>query len=260
MKYFWKHTEAGVKKIASQAKLLIVLDFDGTLSPLAETPGQARLDPRFKAELKRLSALKGVSIFVLSGRALPVVKKMVGLKGIYYGGNHGMETVGKGFRYTDPKATQLKDVVKAVTKGLKVIFPTGSGVLIENKGLTASIHYRRLEGAGKRFFFKRMRVIKVLSKDLPVLWRKGHEVIEILPREAMHKGDAVIRLSKKLSCLVILAVGDDATDEDMFQALGSSGISIRVKPKRSSRAQYYLKGQMEVLRLLEFIRKSRRGL
>jgi trehalose-phosphatase len=258
MKYFWKHPETVAKKIASPAKLLIVLDFDGTLSPLAETPGQARLDPRFKAILKELSALKGVSIFVLSGRALPVVKKMVGLRGIYYGGNHGMETVGKDFRYTDPKATQLKDVVKAVTKGLKVIFPTGSGVLIENKGLTASIHYRQLEGVGKRFFFKRMHVVKVLSKDLPVLWRKGHEVIEILPREAMHKGDAVIRLSKKLSGPVTLAVGDDATDEDMFRALGSRGISIRVMPKLSSHAQYYLKGQQEVLQLLKFIGKYRR--
>ncbi|HOW89887.1 MAG TPA: trehalose-phosphatase, partial [Elusimicrobiales bacterium] len=71
------------------------------------------------------------------------------------------------------------------------------------------------------------------------------------------KGHALTRLAGKLGGPLCVAVGDDVTDEDMFEAAAGRGIAIRVGRKSGSKAGYFLRGQPEVLRLLRFIADSR---
>lgn len=256
MKPFWKHSEAVADALAGAPGLLVTLDFDGTLAALAETPGQARLEPAFRSVLKTLAASPGVSIFILSGRALPGLRRLVGLRGLYYGGNHGIEIEGPGFSWRDERAVKAKRLVAGIVSDLRERFPPGTGVLVENKLFSASVHYRNLKAAYERGFFSRMKALMAVRGE-SLYWRRGHKVFELVPRGAAHKGDAVILLARRLEATANLAVGDDLTDEDMFKALAGGGITVRVGRTSASKAGYFLPEQAEVLRLLRFIAAAR---
>ncbi|OGS08216.1 MAG: trehalose-phosphatase [Elusimicrobia bacterium RIFOXYA12_FULL_51_18] len=257
MKPFWKNSDEVGNRIASAPGLLVTLDFDGTLAALAETPGQAMLKPEFKKALRALAALPGVSVFILSGRAIESVRKLVGLRNLYYGGNHGIEIKGPGFVWRDACAAKARNLVARISVDMQERFPQGTGILVENKVFSASVHYRSLKASYRRGFFSRMKAL-ISAQGKELYWRNGHKVFELLPKGAAHKGSAVDRLSKQLGCSLNVAVGDDLTDEDMFNALAKKGITIRVGRKTGSSAGYFLARQDEVLRLLRFIITARR--
>ncbi|OGR81922.1 MAG: trehalose-phosphatase [Elusimicrobia bacterium GWC2_64_44] len=257
MKSFWKNSEALAARLAAAPALLVTLDFDGTLAALAETPAQARLEPAFRAALKALAASPGVFVFILSGRALRSVRGLVGLRALYYGGNHGIEIEGPGLSWRDAGAVKARGLVAGIAADLQERFPPGTGVLVENKAFSASVHYRNLRPAFKRGFFSRMKALLSVP-GAGLHWRRGHKVFELLPRGASHKGDAVALLARRLRAPLAVAVGDDLTDEDMFGALAGGGITVRVGRKALSKAVYFLSGQAEVLRLLRFIAAARK--
>jgi len=257
MKPFWKNSDEVANRLASAPGLLVTLDFDGTLAALAETPAQARLQPEFKAALRALSSLYGVSVFILSGRTLKSVSKLVGLRNLYYGGNHGIEIKGPGFAWRDASAAKARDLVAEIATDIQERFPPGTGVFVENKVFSASVHYRNLRAAYRRGFFSRMKAL-MFEQSRALYWRSGHKVFELLPKGAAHKGNAVERLARRLGCPLSVAVGDDLTDEDMFRALAGRGVTVRVGRKAGSKAGYFLPGQAEVLRLLRFITAARR--
>ncbi|MBI4801764.1 MAG: trehalose-phosphatase [Elusimicrobia bacterium] len=258
MKSFWKNSAVVSARLAAAPGLLVTLDFDGTLTALAQTPGQARLKPEFKAALRSLACAPGISVFILSGRALKNVRSLVGLPNLYYGGNHGMEIRGPGFAWRDAGAAKARELVAAIAADIQERFPPGAGVLVENKVFSASVHYRSLKADYRRGFFSRMKTL--MSAPSPTLyWRGGRKVFELLPRGAAHKGGAVKLLAGRLGCPVVATVGDDLTDEDMFMALPGRAITIRVGRKAGSKAGYFLTSQAEVLRLLHFITAARLG-
>lgn len=257
MKSFWKNSAAISTRLAASPKLLVTLDFDGTLATLAETPLRARLKPEFKTALRALAAAPGVSVFILSGRALKTVRSLVGLRNLYYGGNHGIEIQGPGFAWRDTGAAKALGLVAGIAADIQERFPPGTGVLVENKTFSASVHYRNLKAAYKRGFFNRMKVI-MSAQSKTFHWRSGHKVFELLPQGAAHKGNAMSRLAARLGQPFCVAVGDDLTDEDMFKTLLRRGITVRVGRKVGSKAGYFLAGQAEVLRLLCFITTARR--
>ena len=256
MKSFWKNSETLSVRLAAAPKLLVTLDFDGTLAALAETPGQARLAPEFRSALKTLASSPGISVFILSGRALQSVRKLVGLRAIYYGGNHGIEIKGPGFSWRDDKAAKARNLVTGIVADMQERFPAGTGVLVENKVFSASVHYRNIKAAYRRGFFGRMKAL-MAARSAILKWRRGHMVFELLPRGASHKGDAVSMLARHLGSPLSIAVGDDLTDEDMFKALAGSGVTVRVGRKAGSKAEHFLSEQTEVLRLLRFIATAR---
>ncbi len=256
MKFFWEHSAGISARLSGAPKLLVALDFDGTLAALAETPGRARLKPDFKAALKGLAALPDLAVFILSGRALESVRRLVGLRDLFYGGNHGIEISGPGFSWHDSEAVKARTLVARITADLQDRFPPGTGVLVENKTFSASVHYRNLKAAYRRGFFICMKTV-MAAGNARLRWRSGHKVFELLPKGAAHKGDAVSLLAGRLGSPFSVAVGDDLTDEDMFKSLAGSGLTVRVGRKAGSAAEYYLSGQGEVLRLLHFIAEER---
>lgn len=257
MRSFWKNTAEVSARLAAAPRLLVTLDFDGTLSALAKTPGQARLRPELRSALKALAASPGVEVFILSGRALESVRGLVGLRGLYYGGNHGIEIKGPGFSWRDPVAAKARGAVARIAAGLRAGFPPGTGVLVENKVFSASVHYRNLKAASRRAFFGHMKAV-MRDQGGGLRWRKGHKVFELVVIGAANKGSAVKRLAARLGRPFGVAAGDDLTDEDMFKALSRSGLTVRVGRKSASRAAYFLKGQPEVLRFLDFVSALRR--
>lgn len=256
MKPFWKHSEEAARRLAARP-LLVTLDFDGTLAAIAETPGEAKLTLEFRAALRKLAATPGLHVFILSGRGLRDVMRLVGLNGLYYGGNHGMELKGPSFSWRDPGAARVRSLISGIAAETAVRFPPGTGVIVEDKGVSASIHYRSLRPAYRKGFFTHMKAITT-DADRRLRWSRGHKVFELRPARAPHKGDAALLLRRKLRASSTLAVGDDLTDEDMFRAL-ADGVTVRVGRKKGSAAEYYLGRQSQVLELLEFAASYRGG-
>lgn len=251
MKPFWEHSAEVARRLAD-GPLLVTLDFDGTLAALAETPDKARLRPEYLAALRALAARRGVKVFILSGRSLADIRRLVPLPGVYHGGNHGMELKGPGFHWRDGAAARAMGRVAAVAAEIAARFPAGTGALVENKGFSASVHYRALKPAFRAGF---MRHMAALRADPPagLAWGRGHKVFELKPARAPHKGDAALRLARRVKARALFAAGDDLTDEDMFRALAGRGVTLRVGCRRRTAAEYCLKGQGEMIKVLHFL-------
>jgi trehalose 6-phosphate synthase/phosphatase len=89
-----------------------------------------------------------------------------------------------------------------------------------------------------------------LLANLPVHVLQGEKVVEVR-LFGIHKGIAAQRIVLERPVDAILAVGDDSTDDDMFEALPASSINVRVGP-RASRARYQL---ADVNAVRDFLRR-----
>jgi trehalose-phosphatase len=139
----------------------------------------------------------------------------------------------------------MKTLAREFRRGLSDV----PGALVEDKGLTVALHFRRVPERCRRLFGERVQGFKRRTAGLPVFWRAGLKVRELLPRVAWHKGRAALHLKSLLGHPWPVAVGDEVTDEDMFRAVRGRGLAIRVG-RGSSAAPYRLRRQREVPRLL----------
>jgi trehalose-phosphatase len=97
-----------------------LLDYDGTLAPIAPHPDLAHLPVETKNVLQRLSNLSDVYIAVISGRGVENVKNMVGIEGITYAGNHGLEILHPdGSKFVHPMPVEYEEKVSGLLKALQ---------------------------------------------------------------------------------------------------------------------------------------------
>lgn len=226
--------------------LLLLLDFDGTLSPIAPAPGAARMSAALRRRIAGLGKRPGVRVGVISGRVLEDVERRVGLAGLFYGGNHGLKVKGPGLRFLHPGAWVLKPAIREAEGICRAAFGGVSGAEVEAKGLTLAVHNRRVPPAGMKAFRRRLRWAQDAARKLPVVWRRGSRVWEVLPRVAWDKGEAARLLLRRLGGPVPVAVGDDVSDEPLFRAANGTGISVRVAPDGPSSARYAVARQADV--------------
>src|SRR4030042_2411457 len=104
-----------VKEQLGVGPVMLFLDFDGTLAPIADTPQKAVLPKSTRTILERLSKNPRCTVCIISGRALKDIKKIVGIKKITYVGNHGLEAQGPGFAFVLP----LKPGYRRIITGIK---------------------------------------------------------------------------------------------------------------------------------------------
>jgi trehalose-phosphatase len=169
--------------------ILCVFDFDGTLAPLVDHPGRAGLSPPSPARIGTLRGKAGVA--VLSGRALRDVRRRVGIKGIVYGGNHGVEMGGQGHAYLHPAARRLKSHAGELLRRARRVFKDVPGVIIEGKGFGVSVHFRRVAPPFRRMFDRGVRNLKKETHALAFLWTRGHKVWDLRPPTGWNKGKAL---------------------------------------------------------------------
>ena len=132
MKSLWREWPSLKQTIAAQQRLLLLLDFDGTLSPLAETPAAAKLPPRVRRLLVRLVSLPGVHVAVISGRSVTYLRRMIRLRPIFYSGNHGLELAGPQTSYCHPKAARLRKRLRRWARSWRDSVDRVPGALLEN--------------------------------------------------------------------------------------------------------------------------------
>lgn len=101
-------------------KLALLLDYDGTLAPIAPHPDLATMPQETKNVLQRLSNHSDVFVAIISGRSVDNVKQMVGIDGITYAGNHGLEILHPdGSKFIHPLPAQYQDRVTDLLKALQ---------------------------------------------------------------------------------------------------------------------------------------------
>jgi trehalose 6-phosphate phosphatase len=235
--------------------LLLLTDFDGTLTPLVEDPAEAKLGPEVRRSLRSLAHSSRVRVAVLSGRALHDLRRRVCVTGVICAGCHGLEIVGPGLAFTHPEAAAQRAALRAVARELRARTASIPGVRVEPKGLAVAVHYQaapphasdRAEG----------EVARVLNGSGDAFARlRGKNVVEILPRVGWHKGTCAHWLADRLAPalaapVALLALGDDATDERAFAALARRAVTVRVGTGRGrTHARHRLRDTTEVGRLL----------
>jgi len=230
---------AGREALANVArrKPIVALDFDGTLAPIVDEPGAARMRDTTRRLLRVLSLLCPCA--VISGRARGDVASRLGSASLAaVVGNHGAETSGS------PSPVAGRDRLRAWASVLRRSLDAGD-VEVEDKGFTLAVHYRRSrrrDEVGKRIW--------ALARELPgAKLTGGNAVVNILPEGAPTKGDAVTAFAASFRGRPVVFVGDDDVDEDAFRSPAVT-LSIRVGHHPVSAASYYLQAQEDIDRLL----------
>jgi len=233
--------QIGVLAQLAWARVLIALDFDGTLAPIVADRERARMRPSTARLLRQVAARYPTA--VVSGRSQPdVAARVRGARLRHLVGNHGVEPGAAadliGFEREVGQARVLLEQALDGRPGLDV----------EDKRYSLAIHYRRARG--KR---AARQAIAAAVTALPMAMRivHGKLVVNVVPAGAPHKGDAVVRLRAREGADTVLYVGDDVTDEDVFE-LDQPGrlVTVRVGASATSAAAYYIRDQRAIDRLL----------
>lgn len=230
------------------SRVLLGLDFDGTLSDIVESPEQAVLAPGTRRLLRALIARPDIRVAVLSGRALEDIKRRVGLPGVYYAGNHGLQIQGPGLDWTHPHVGELDaSVWRPLEEDLKGI----PGAIIEPKRLGMAIHYRKVPKRFVRRLADRVRARFATMRDRYRILR-GKKTFDIRSTVPWDKGHALNAIRDRLpGGWMGIFVGDDRTDEEGFRTLGPQALTIRIGSVRTSAAQFVFSHRGQVDRLLE---------
>jgi trehalose 6-phosphate synthase/phosphatase len=242
--------QALLARLNEAGDLIALLDYDGTLVPYTPTPELARPDAALLELLGGLASRPRTEVHVVSGRAREALEQWLGSLPLALHAEHGFWSrnresgewipsgeVGGGWR--EPALAILRDVTARTP-----------GSLVEVKAVALAWHYRLAdpEAGARRANELRLHLTQLLSNQ-PVEILAGHKVVEIRPY-GIHKGRIVPPLSpEKLASTTVLAVGDDRTDEDLFSALPSEAITVRVGPG-ATRARFRLDGVPSVRALL----------
>jgi trehalose 6-phosphate phosphatase len=217
-------------------RVLIAFDYDGTLAPIV--PDRDAAHPR-AGTLTLLDALTRVyPVAVITGRRLADVRpRLGGVRLAALVGNHGIEP--------SPEMADAGRDVAAWVPRLAAELATLPGVVIEDKRLSVSVHYREAPDAGAA-----RAAIHAAVHRLPGAARlvDGIFVVSVVPAYAPHKGDALRRLQAEHGAEGSLFAGDDITDEDAFAAQDPAH-SLAVRVGRGgwvSRAPWYIPSQAHV--------------
>src|SRR3989304_7272433 len=238
-------------KARRAGRLALLVDLDGTLAPIHPKPGHVRISESVRPELVKI-ARSGVVVGVVSGRELDDVRRIVGVEGIWYAGAHGLflQDPGNG-RIALTNLRQEKRIAQ-VKRTLERALRSVPGIWIEDKRATVAVHYR---GAARSSVAFASACIRRALDEFPGLHLlEGKKVWEVLPGRGMDKAAAIRlilrreRLRKRRAQCLVFYLGDDTTDERVFEKL--QGISILIGRRRRTAASFFLRSPREVARFL----------
>ncbi len=255
MRHLFDDWEPVLARMAG-SHVLLLLDFDGTLAPIAPTPGEAALPAPTRSVLERLVRSPRCTVVVVSGRALDDIRAKIGLDGVVYVGSHGLES--DGFPPYEPTASFRETLARARSE-LGARLAGVPGVIFEDKKVSLAVHYRRVEPREIARVESAVRgAVAALDHGELLEVSPGKMVFELRPRLGWNKGtavDLVVRAEERRrgGCVFPIYVGDDATDEDGFRALEGRGLAVLVGERPESNATHFVSDTEEVARMLREI-------
>jgi trehalose-phosphatase len=247
--------------------LLLLLDIDGTITPIAATPAAAVVSEHARHSLDELTHASGVQVAIVTGRSVEDARRLVGVGGAWYVGNHGLEVAPPGEEpVVADEVAQFRHPVQVAAARLAQIVRAVPGTILENKRWSLSVHYRLAEREALPDLGYRVRKI---ARELELDVTGGKEVLELRPPVRINKGTAALELAGRFGALdhgaSIFCAGDDETDEDMLRAVrgrARSSVTVAVEPvlhARPTSAEFFVGSPKEMLELLDSVLLLRTG-
>jgi len=225
---------------ALRSRPLLALDFDGTLSPLVEQPAAAAMDPRVPPLLAPLMAKMPVAI--VSGRGIVDLVARVPVKGLLLVGNHGNEwgleepaaphraaslplAAGAPLAAAERRAWQQQVCLDWAAALAAPLAELGDGIAFEAKSVSLSIHYRLMPDPEQA----RRQVVKMLGELRPAPEIiEGKFVLNLMAPGLVTKFEAIQELADRHDVGTVIFVGDDVTDERVFERAPAHWLTVRV--------------------------------
>lgn len=221
----------------------IFLDVDGTLLDIAPRPDAITVPDGLLEDLRLLSARVGGALALVSGRNLALLKRLFPDLPCSLAGLHGVEIeFSDGTSFAIPRSDELDAAVRT----LALAAAQWPGVVVEDKGAAFAAHYRLAPRFADSVEAQMSRIAERLGDKVVV--QKGKSVVEIRP-SGHDKGSALKALmaSTPFAGRRPLAVGDDLTDEMMFEAANDlDGLSVRVGKPRATLAHLAVSSPADV--------------
>lgn len=242
-----------IPDLLGRHKILLFLDYDGTISEITPAFAEARPAVGARELLGTLASHpKRISIVIVSGREIDQVRRLLGLdRNLLFAGVHGLEVTDlDGQRRPVSDISQgVADLAKVRT-WLKTNVQGRSGFALEDKGVAIALHYRSADPSEALVLRGRFEAF-IEQEALELKIRHGKMVAEAIPRSA-NKGMAVrFFLERATGAPVPVYFGDDLTDEDAFFTLRDCGVTVLVDDeRRPSWAKYRVEAPSDVVEVL----------
>ncbi len=242
----WPDLDRIRQRIQQADGLLFATDFDGTLSPIEDDPEAPEPTPMNLRSLERFVEHNRVRPAVISGRGLSDLRSRVGIEGVDYVGNHGLELGIDGERQTHPEAEAAEPVLETICNTLTDRLDEIEGTVVENKGVTATIHYRMV--ANNEVETVREAIVQAVEElgEDAVEIHDGKKSLELRPAADWDKGTAIGQLYERVDDgWLAIYIGDDTTDEAAFQEINSHGVTVHVGDRLDTDAEYRVRSPVE---------------
>jgi len=254
-----------IKEVLKRSPFGLFTDVDGTISQTAPTPQQAKVSRLCRHYLSILCNQLAL-VAAISGRSALEVKNMVKIDGLVYIGNHGFERWTEGHSEFTRDVQKYSGIIQTVIKELTPLLSI-EGISIQNKGITATIHYRLCPEPklAKRDLLIALQNLPQAS-SLRIMQEKM--AIDLLPPVDVDKGTATLNLIREYNLKGGIYLGDDFTDIDAFRAINAAGqgsdflgfaigiISQEMSEELVTEANFTLNGVSEVERFLKWMSQT----
>jgi trehalose 6-phosphate phosphatase len=231
----------------TEKPILYAFDFDGTLAPISPDRDSVTIPRSVCDQLKELA--KHAPCAVISGRALADLEPRVDRAAPHLIGNHGLESPNT----TPATLAWAEHVCMEWMKRVSTDFAQplkDHGVEVEHKRYTLTFHYRKANESAKA-----LTALALLLDQLTPTPRLifGKASVNVLPQGKSGKGPAALALMHHLQQTGLFFIGDDETDEDVFELSEGLAMGVRVGQHEKSRAQYFINHQEEIEDILRFL-------
>ena len=246
-----------LRELARTPRLLVALDFDGTLAPEVDDPERARALPEARDAVLRLLGMPHVRVALVSGRSLASLEHVSQLPdNALLIGSHGIE-----IRLDDPEdsigldAAELRNV-GVLKEVLTEVADSIDQVWLEPKPAGFALHTRLATEHNSRVAHLVARS-ETAAEIEGLTVRDGKNVLEFSVRSTT-KGEAIEHLRAYTGATAVFFAGDDVTDEDGFAALDVDDVGLKAG-EGSTLASHRVKGPVEVARALTLLADLREG-
>ncbi|RPJ42823.1 MAG: trehalose-phosphatase [Deltaproteobacteria bacterium] len=253
MEHLFRKWDVIQERIRQARKVYLFFDYDGTLTPIVSRPELALCPPEVRKDLVQLRDSPGVFVAIISGRSLEDLYGLIGVPGITYVGNHGLEIRNPAGIHKKNLSVGRQKEKTVIANSLKKILGNLPGILFEDKESILAVHFRLVPKSHHEKIFQEM---EAFTRQWGENWRvtRGKRVFEIQPRVDFHKGKAIRDLLKDVSApgLLPFYFGDDQSDEAAFRFLRGKGVTVFIgPPDMPSAGEFFLEDPAEVAEFLK---------
>lgn len=234
-------------RTVAEKPILYAFDFDGTLAPISSDRDGVQIPPSIGTWIKKLASR--APCVIVSGRSLADLTSRVNGTVPYLIGNHGIE----GSLTPAPTLLWAEEICQGWKSDLSNRFGQSLedlGVEVEDKRYSLTLHYRGVTDPAS----VRVALLLLLPQlSPPPRLILGKLSINVLPPGQSGKGPAVLTLMVQLRQTGVFFIGDDETDENVFELSEGLAMGVRVEQNEESRAKYFVHHQGEVEDVLRFL-------